>query len=76
MSFSKQGKTLWNRIKTRLIRCSTSRKEVPVVIAMERQIQDIRVAVEGLLGPVAMVNILMRNITKICHLFCFWDALE
>lgn len=44
--------------KTYLIRCSTSWKKVAVVVAMDRHVEDIRVVVEGLLGAVAMVNIL------------------
>ncbi len=43
---------------THLVRRSASRKEVAVVIAMNRQVKDIRVVVERLLGAVAMVNIL------------------
>lgn len=35
-------------------------KEIPIVIAVEGDIQDVRVAVEGLLGPVPMVHILQE----------------
>lgn len=43
---------------TYLIRCSTSREEVPVVIAVQGHIENIGVTVEGLLGPIPMVHIL------------------
>ena len=41
-----------------LIRRTAAGEEVPVVIAMDGQVEDIGVVVEGLLGAVAMVNIL------------------
>lgn len=44
--------------KAHLVRCSTPREEVTVVIAMNRQIKDAGVVVESLLCPVSMVNIL------------------
>lgn len=44
-----------------LIRSAAARKEVPVVIAMQRQIQHIGVTVESLLGAVAMVNVLKEQ---------------
>lgn len=37
---------------------STTRKEVAIVIAMQRDVKHARVVVEGFLGAVAMVNIL------------------
>lgn len=41
-----------------LVWMSTTRKEVPIIIAMQRDIQNTRVSIEGLLGAVAMVHIL------------------
>lgn len=41
-----------------LIRSAAARKEVPIVVAVQRQIQHIRITVESLLGAVAMVNVL------------------
>lgn len=42
---------------TYLIRSATPGEKVPVVIAMNGQVQDAGVVVESLLGPVAVVNI-------------------
>lgn len=41
-----------------LSRRPAARKEVPVIIAMKRDVEDALVAVENFLGAVAMVNIL------------------
>lgn len=41
-----------------LIRCSTAREEVPIIIAMQWQVENTGVCVEGLLGAITMVNIL------------------
>lgn len=41
-----------------LLRSSTAGKEVSIVVAMEGDVEDVGVAVEGLLGAVAMVNVL------------------
>lgn len=41
-----------------LVGGAAAREEVAVVVAMQRDVQDARVAVEGLLGPVAVVHIL------------------
>lgn len=43
---------------THLIRRSTARKEVAIVVAMEWQVENVGIAVERLLCAVAMVNIL------------------
>ncbi len=55
--------------ETHLIRGSAAREEVPIIVAMERHVQDIRVTVESLLSPISMVNILKHNSTSTCHLF-------
>lgn len=44
-----------------LVRSPTAREEVPVVIAVKGDVQDIRVIVEGLLGPVSVVNVLKER---------------
>lgn len=44
-----------------LIHSPTAREEVAVVMAMKGDIQHIGVLVEGLLGAVAMVNVLWRE---------------
>ena len=41
-----------------LLRSSTARKEVSIVVAMQGDVEDVGVTVEGLLGAVAMVNVL------------------
>lgn len=41
-----------------LFRSPTAWKEVAVVVPMEGDVEDVGVAVEGLLGAVAMVNVL------------------
>lgn len=41
-----------------LLRSSTARKEVSIIVAVEGDVEDVGVAVEGLLGAVAMVNVL------------------
>lgn len=41
-----------------LFRSSTARKEVSIIVPMEGDVEDIGVTVEGLLGAVAMVNVL------------------
>lgn len=41
-----------------LLRRSAARKEVSIVVAMEGDVEDVVVSVEGLLGAVAMVNVL------------------
>ncbi len=41
-----------------LLRSSTAGKEVPIIVAMEGDVEDVGVTVEGLLGAVAMVNVL------------------
>lgn len=43
---------------TYLIWCSTSWEEVPIVIAVQRHVENIGVIVEGLLSPIPMVYIL------------------
>ena len=43
---------------THLIRCPAAREEVPVVVAVQRDVQDAGVTVEGLLGPVPVVHVL------------------
>lgn len=40
-----------------LIRCTTSREKVTIVIAMNGQVKDTGVIIESLLGPIAVVNI-------------------
>lgn len=40
---------------------STAREEVPVVVSVQRNIKHIRVVVKGLLGAVAMVNVLSEK---------------
>lgn len=44
-----------------LIHSPTAREEVAVVMAMKGDVQHIGVLVEGLLGAVAMVNVLCRE---------------
>lgn len=46
---------------TYLIRSATPREKVTIVIAMNGQVKDTGVVVEGLLGSVAMVNIPVHN---------------
>lgn len=41
-----------------LLRSSTAREEVSIVIAMKGDIEDVGITVEGLLGAIAMMNIL------------------
>lgn len=56
-----KSKTWENSVQvthTHFIRCSASREEVAVVVAMNRDVKDVGVIVEGLLGAVAMMNIL------------------
>lgn len=43
---------------THLIGCPAAREEVAVIVAVQGDVEDARVAVEGLLGPVAMVHVL------------------
>ncbi len=43
---------------TYLLRSSTAWEKVSIIVAMEGNIEDIGVTVEGLLGAVAMVNVL------------------
>lgn len=43
---------------TYLIWCSTSREEVPIIIAVQGHVENIGVIVEGLLSPIPMVYIL------------------
>lgn len=43
---------------THLVRRPAAREEVPVVIAVQRDVQDAWVTVEGLLGPISVVHIL------------------
>lgn len=40
---------------------STAREEVPVVVSVQRNVKHIRVVVKGLLGAVAMVNVLSEK---------------
>lgn len=49
-----------------LLRGAAAGKEVTIVISVEGDIEDVGVAVEGLLGPVAMVNVLQQ--IEICML--------
>jgi len=49
------------KVQTHLIRGSASWEEVAVIIAMNRQVKDIRVVVKRLLSAVAMVYILMEG---------------
>ena len=44
-----------------LFRSPRAREEVPIVIAMQRDVEHRGVIVECLLGAVAMVNVLMRT---------------
>lgn len=44
-----------------LIHSSTAWEEVAVVMAMQGDVEHTRILVEGLLGAVAMVNILCRE---------------
>lgn len=44
-----------------LVWSPTAREEVPVIIAVKGDVQDIRVIVEGLLGPVSVVNVLKER---------------
>lgn len=64
---------------THLVRCSASREEVAVVIAMYRQVKDVGVVVESLLGAVAVVNILQSDskhtITPCSVAFKMYDIL-
>lgn len=46
--------------KLYLFRSPRAWKEVPIVIAMQRDVEHRGVVVECLLGAVAMVNVLMR----------------
>lgn len=41
-----------------LLGSSTAREEVAIIVAMEGDVEDVGVTVEGLLGAVAMVNVL------------------
>lgn len=41
-----------------LLRSSAARKEVSIIVAMEGNVEDVGVTVEGLLSAVAMVNVL------------------
>lgn len=43
---------------THLVRSPAAREEVPVVIAVQRDVQDAWVTVEGLLGPISVVHVL------------------
>ena len=44
-----------------LIHSPTAREEVAIIMAMKGDVQHIGVRVEGLLGAVAMVNVLWRE---------------
>lgn len=50
-----------DKVHTHLVRCSASREEVTVVIAMNRQVKDAGVIVESLLCPVAVVNVMQQT---------------
>lgn len=50
-------------VHTHLIRCSATGEEVAVVVAMNRDVKDIGVIVEGLLGAIAVMNILRGDST-------------
>lgn len=41
-----------------LLRSSTAREEVSIIVAMEGDVENAGVVVEGLLGAVAMMNVL------------------
>lgn len=43
-----------------LIRRSTAREEVAIIVAVHGHVEDTWVIVEGLLGAVAMVNVLKQ----------------
>jgi len=45
-------------VLSHLVRCSTAREEVPIIKAMQRQVENTGVCVEGLLGTVTMVDVL------------------
>lgn len=55
---------------THLVRCSASREEVAVVVAMDRQVEDVGVVVERLLGAVAVVNVLRSDSDHKCYTLC------
>lgn len=55
---TKQKNTSLLRKATNLTGMSTARKEVAIVIAMQRDVQYAWVIIEGFLGAVAVVNIL------------------
>ena len=44
--------------RTNLFRTPSARKEGPIVIAMNRDVQYTRVVIEDVLGPIPMMNIL------------------
>lgn len=46
-----------------LLRSAAARKEVAVIVPVEGDVEDIGVTVEGLLGAVAMVNVLQQQVT-------------
>lgn len=46
---------------THFIRCSASREEVAIVVAMNGHVEHAGVVIEGLLGPVAVVNVLWSD---------------
>lgn len=50
--------------RTHLVRRSASGEKVSVVIAMNRQVKDVGVVVKGLLGAVAVVNVLRAGSTR------------
>lgn len=54
------GPVHWRVAPAYLVRSPAAWKEIPVVIAVEGDVQDVRVTVEGLLGPVPMVHILQE----------------
>lgn len=51
------------RVCEYLLGSAAAGEEVAVVVAVEGDVEDVGVAVEGLLGAVAMVNVLRRQVT-------------
>lgn len=49
---------------THLVRCSTPREEVAIIVAMQWQVENIRVCIEGLLRAITVVNILDKSKKK------------
>ena len=56
MQLAQHGDT--NSVLTYFLRSSCSREEGAIIVAMEGEVEGIRVVIEDLLGPIPMVNVL------------------